>query len=325
MTKKYIFYTIAAIGILYGCSKIREGFLSDTIRYKDRVLYAKKGMALTQSDRINSDGSTPPITYKLNNLRELATGTPAPQEFFTEYDVLVFKDGSVFDPETDTTVELLNKKRETKKMLPMRFNEISGQLSFNRASANLPVGIYTFDLDASNVWGTKNYPAFAELHVIEPTTQDLFELKYTAATGSNASEVFTTAKAPRVTAQKVSNDGARVILKYVDKNGRAFNPAQGQIVKRGDRPFFETYAKFNPVQYTDTAMICDFEVAPFPLARYITPATDWGYLLYYRIPSQFVAIDGMANHNANPVVEFQLKMEGTYVVTVQLTDMLRTN
>lgn len=323
MTKKHIFYTIAAIGVLIGCSKIREGFLSDTIRYKDKVLYALKGMALTQSDRINSDGSTPPITFKLSNLRDLATGAPAPKEFFTEYDVLVFKDGNVFNPATDTTVELLNQKREMRKMLPMRFNEISGQLSFNRGSANLPEGVYTFDLAASNVWGTKNYPAFAELHVKEPTTADLFELKYTAASGSNAAEQFTTLKAPRVTAQKVSNDGARVILKYVDKNGRAFNPSLGQIIKRGDRPFFETYAKFNPVQYTDTAMICDFEVAPFPLAKYVTPATDWGYLLYYRIPKQFVAIDGLADQNANPVVEFQLKMEGTYVVTVQLTDILR--
>lgn len=325
MTKKHIFYTIAAIGVLIGCSKIREGFLSDTIRYKDKVLYAKKGMALTQSDRINSDGSTPPITYKISNLRNLATGQPAPAEFFTEYDVLVFKDGEVFNPETDVTVEKLNEKRELRKMKPMGFNEISGQLTFNRASANLPVGTYTFDLQASNVWGTKEYPGFAELHVIEPTTADLFELKYTAATGSNAAEVFTTLKAPRVTAQKVSNDGARVILKYVDKNGRAFDPSQGQIIKRGDRPFFETYAKFNPVQYNDTAMICDFEVAPFPLAKYVTPATDWGYLLYYRIPKQFVMIDGLPDNNVNPVVEFQIKMEGTYVVTVQLTDITRIN
>lgn len=325
MSKKNVLYILAFIIILIGCSKIEEGFLSDTIRYKDRVLYAKKGMILTQSDRINADGSTPPLTFKMRNLRDKITGEAASNEFYTAYDVLVFKEGMTFDVDTDTTVALLNKKRELKKMTPMHFNEISGQLSFNRASSNLPVGQYTFDLTASNVWGTKEYESFADVHVIEPSTEDVFELIYTAASGSNASEVFSTLKAPRVSAKRISGDGARVILKYVDKNGRAFDPSKGHVIKRGDRPFFETYAKFNPVQYTDTAMICDFEVAPFPLQRYITPATDWGFLIYYRIPMAYVVPDGLTNHNVNPVVEFRLKMEGTYVVTVQLTDVTRIN
>lgn len=323
MKIKLIFYTLVVAGVMTGCKKIREGFLSDTIRYKDRVVYAKRGMALTLSDPINTDGSTPPLTFKLSNLRDKETGKPAPAEFFNEYEVLVFKEGEVFVAEKDTTVELLNKKRELKKMTPMLFNPISGQLSFNRASSNLPLGVYTFDLEANNIWGTKHYPEFAEIHVIEPTTQDVFELTYTAASGSDASEKFTTIKAPVVTAKKVSNDGARVILKYVDKNGRAFDPSKGQIVKRGDRPFFETHAKFNPVQYTDTAMICDFEVAPFPLKKYVANGTDWGFLLYYRIPKEYIAIDNLSNNNANPVAGFQLKMEGTYVVEVKLTDAVR--
>ncbi len=325
MNKKYIFYPVALIAFVIGCTKVREGFLSDTIRYKDRVLYAKKGIALTQSDRINADGSTPPITYKMSNLRNIETGAPAPEEFYKEYDVLVFKTGQTFDPQTDTTVALLNQKRELKKMTPMTFNEISGQLSFNRASSNLPVGKYTFDLQANNVWGTKEYSSFADLHVIEPTTDDVFELIYTAATSSTSAEVFTGLNAPQVTAKRISGDGARVILKYVDKNGVAFNPAQGHVVKRGDRPFFETYAKFNPIQYTDTAMICDFEVAPFPLQKYVTPATDWGFLIYYRIPMAFITPDGRTNQNVNPVVSFRLKLEGTYVVTVKMTDVTRTN
>ncbi len=323
MKQKIYFKVFLLLVLVWGCKKIQEGFLSDTLRYKDRVIYAKKGLALTLSDRINADGSTPPITYKMENLRERNSGKPAPEEFFTEYDVLVFKEGIVFNPEVDTTVELLNEKRELKKMKPMEFNQISGQISFNRASSNLPVGEFTFDLEAKNVFGTKNYNDFAEIHVIEPTIDDLFELTYSAATGSDAAEVFTTIKAPKVSVQKVSNDGARVILKYTDKNGRPFDPSIGQVIKRGDRPMFETYARFNPVLYTDTAMICDFEVAPFPLQRYIDPSTDWGFLIYYRIPAAFISIDGLPNQSANPVVEFRLKMEGTYIVEVRLTDAVR--
>lgn len=322
--KQKIFICICTLFLIsFGCQKVRKGFLSDTLRYKDKVIYAKKGLALTLSDRINADGSTPPITFKMSNLREKESGKPAPEEFFTEYEVLVFKEGDVFNPEVDTTVELLDKKRELKTMLPMNFNEVSGQISFNRASSNLPIGEYTFDLEATNVWGTKEYPDFAEIHVIEPTIEDLFELSYSAASGADASEEFTTMKAPKVSVKKISDEGARVILKYTDKNGRAFDPSQGQVIKRGDRPMFETHAKFNPVKYTDTAMICDFEVAPFPMQRYTDPSTDWGYLIYYRIPAEFVSIDGLPNQSANPVVEFQLKMEGTYVVDVQMTDALR--
>ena len=113
-------------------------------------------------------------------------------------------------------------------------------------------------------------------------------------------------------------------MKIVDKNGVPFNPKAGEVIARGDRPIFENYAKFNPVIITDTAMICDFEVAPFPLAKYVTPATDWGHLMYYRIPSTYVAIDGRTTgmYSANPRWDFQLKLEGTYIVEIKLTDCL---
>lgn len=315
---------ISALAFSWSCTKIEHGFLSDTIRYRDSVIYCKRGMMLTLSDRINADGTTPPFSFKMTNLREKASGNPAPAEFFTEYEIDVFKEGMVFDAEADTTVELLNMKRERKKVTPMEFNEVSGQISFNRASANLPLGIYTFDLEATNRWGTKTYEEFAEIHVIEPEVDDMFEVTYRAATGSNPSEIFTDISAPLLTCTKVSNDGARVILKIVDKNGNPWNPAAGQIIRRGDRPTFESHVKFNPVLETDTALICDFEVAPFPLAGLHDGVTDWGYLIYYRIPMQYALIDGLPNNNVNPVFGFRILMEGTYEVEVKMTDVVRT-
>ncbi|GGG76272.1 hypothetical protein GCM10007415_05040 [Parapedobacter pyrenivorans] len=314
---------IAVIAFSLSCSKIEQGFLSDTIRYRDNVIFAKRGMTLTLSDRINADGSTPPFTFKMLNLRHKATGEPAPSEFFTEYDVEVFKDGMTFNAATDTTVELLNAKRELKQVTPMEFNEVSGQISFNRASANLPLGEYIFDLEASNRWGTKFYESFAEIHVVDPTNDELYEVTTLQNNASTSAEVFTGLSAPRFSVTKISNDGARVILKIVDRNGDAFNPAEGEIIKRGDRPMFETYAKFNEVIVTDTALICDFEVAPFPLAAYNDGVTDWGWLHYYRIPSQYVIIEGQPNSAANPAFSYQIKMEGTYVVEVKMMETTR--
>lgn len=324
--KKQLLTGLSLIVILISsCKKIEEGFLSETIRYKNNIITCKRGMALTLSDRINADGSTPPFSFKMLNLRNKATGEPAPEEFFKEYEILVFKEGMTFNAATDTTVALLNAKRETVTKPPMEFNSVSGQIAFNRASAYLPLGKYEFDLEVTNVTGTKVFPSFAEINVIDPAIEDLFEITYQAATGSSSSEVFTGIKAPKLTCTKISNEGARVILKITDKNGVPFNPKAGEIIKRGDRPTFESHAKFNPVLPTDTALICDYEVAPFPLTKYITPTTDWGYLIYYRIPMAFASIDGLPNNNVNPVFGFRVLMEGTYVVEAKLSDVTRIN
>lgn len=312
------------IGLLsLSCSRIDEGFLSDTIRYRDSVIYCKRGMTLTLSERINADGSTPPFHFKLLNLRNKETGEIAPEEFFKEYEIEVFKEGMTFNAATDTTVKLLSEKRETKKVLPMEFNEVSGQISFNRASAYLPLGVYTFDLQATNRWGTKIYPAFAEIHVIDPFLEDVFELTYASLTGSDVTETFTSAynNNIRLTCTKLSDEGARVFLKIVDKNGRSWDPNAGQIIKRGDRPTFESHVKFNPVLTTNEALICDYEVAPFPLTKFDDGSTNWEYNIYYRIPMSYAAMDSHPNHNINPVFGFRVLMEGTYEVEVKLTNV----
>ncbi|MDF2189174.1 DUF5007 domain-containing protein [Paraflavitalea sp. CAU 1676] len=322
--KKLLYTAAGLLTILTACEKIEEGFLSDLVRYKDNVIQCKRGMPLVKSAPIEGDGSTPPYTFKMVNLRD-ANGKAAPKEFDTEYDLVVFKEGLAFNPETDTTLALLNKKRETLKVKPLIFNEKSGQIVFNRGSTHLPLGDYQFDVEMNNVKGTKLFPSIAKLQVVDPLNEDFFTLYAAAAAAATPAEAFSDMKAPRVTCKRVSGEGARVILKIVDKNGVTFNPKAGEIIKRGDRPIFETYAKFNPVIITDTAMICDFEVAPFPMAKYITPATNWGYLIYYRIPAAFIQVDEKTAKtvSANPRFEFQLMMEGTYVVEVKLTDAIK--
>ncbi len=309
------------------CKKIDKGFQSTNIRYKNGDLIAKRGLSLYQSDQINADGSTPPYTFKLLNLRKL-DGTPAPKEFTTEYEITVFKPGQSFNAETDISLELLNKKRETIKTLPMTFNEKSGQLSFNKGSANIPLGKYVFDVEMTNSTRTALFPSIATVDIQDPKTEDLFVITDAVANAfSDQTGAVTAQKNPIITCTKIANTGARAILKMVDKNGKVFNPKAGEIIKRGDRPVFENYAKFNKVIETDTALICDFEIAPFPLVKYITPTTNWGFLMYYRIPSQFVTVDGAqftpakGTFSVNPRWSWQLKLEGTYVIQVKFTDV----
>lgn len=318
-------YTLVAFSLFItvstSCKKIQKGFLSDNIRYVNGTIQVPRGMAYIASEKLGTDGSTPPFSYKMTNLRVKETGAAAPQEFFTKYDVDVFKTGMVFNPATDTTIALLNLKREKLNTTPMVFNEVSGQLVFNRASASLPLGNYIFDVEMTNPHGTKIFPGLGEIKVIDPGIDDFFQLIYRASNGASAAEVFTAMAAPVITCKRISGAGARVILKIVDKNGVPFNPKAGEVIKRGDRPIFETHAKFNPVLVTDSALICDFEVAPFPLTNYITGTTDWGYLIYYRIPAAYATIDNLPNSSVNPSFSFRILLEGTYEVTVKLSDV----
>lgn len=326
--RKIIIILLAVVAFCAGCKKIDNGFLSDTMRYIDKDIYCQRGLALVQTKPIDFDGSTPPISFEMKNLRNESDGKPAPAAFFEKYEILMFKPGMTFDINTDSTVAELNKKREKKVLPPMEFNPISGQISFNRGSVNIPLGKYTFDLQATNSRGTKLFPAFATINIVDPLPEDIFLQEDNVSNAfHDVTGVATPHKNPKLTFTKVSNDGARIILKLTDKNGAPFNPKAGEIIRRGDRPTFENYARFNPVQFTDTAMICDFEVAPFPLARYVTPTTDWGHLIYYRIPSKYATVDGFTPglYSVNPRFAFTLKMEGTYIIELKFTDVTRTN
>jgi hypothetical protein len=321
-----ILLSIFSVILIAACEKVEPGFLSEQMRYKDNVIYCKRGLALQQSDRINTDESTPPVTFKMMNLRDKSSGKPAPQAFFEDYDVLVFKEGESFNVETDTSVEQLNKKREVQKLKPMYFNENSGQFVFNKASVNLPLGEYVFDIAAQNVNGARTFTGFGQITVADPDLDDIFTIEDNVSNAFDVNNVVTPMRNPKMTLTKISDEGARVILKLVDKNGNPFNPKAGEIIKRGDRPVFENYARFHPVITTDTAMIIDFELAPFPLTKHNDGATDWGHLMYYRIPSKFVKVDNMTPnaYSVNPRFAFVVKLEGTYIVEIRFTDAVRT-
>ncbi|WP_217603830.1 DUF5007 domain-containing protein [Chitinophaga sp. GbtcB8] len=325
--QKILLLILCTAFVMAACKKVEPGFLSDQMRYKDNVIYCKRGLSLQQSDRINTDESTPPVTFKMLNLRDKATGKAAPQSFFDDYEVLVFKDGESFNVETDTSVEQLNKKREIQKLKPMYFNENSGQFVFNKASLNLPLGDYLFDIASQNVHGSHTFPSFGQISVVEPTLDDIFTIEDNVSNAFDVNSVAIPMRNPKMTLTKVSDEGARVILKLVDKNGNPFNPKAGEIIKRGDRPVFENYARFHPIITTDTAMICDFELAPFPLTKYNDGVTDWNHLMYYRIPSQFVKVDNMAANafSVNPRFAFVVKLEGTYIVEIKFLDAERVH
>ncbi|WP_142682981.1 DUF5007 domain-containing protein [Chitinophaga polysaccharea] len=302
--------------LIAGCKKIEEGFLSDGLYVPDTPIKVQRGNAFQKTSAILADGTTQPMTVKLLDIRR-ADNKKHADEFYKEYPVYVYT--AAVDPAKDTTIELVNKKRELKKMQPYVFLS-SGQFVFNGATDSLPLDVtYEYDVEVSNVAGSKVYKNIGMLTTVDPplVTETTANCNFFPDDGSATVPMG----APVMTITRVNESGASVILKITDKDGKPFNPKKGEIIKRGDRPIFENYTKFHPIEYTDTAMICNFEIAPFPLSRYSSGGTNWNYLMYYRIPSAYVSVDKNISAkvgSVNPLFAFRLMKAGTYVVELRM-------
>lgn len=310
------------LGVLAaGCKKIDEGFLSEGLYVPDAPIQIQRGNPFQKTNAILADGTTQPMTVKLVDVRRADTHEHA-DEFYKEYPVYVYT--ASVDPAVDTTIEQVNKKRELKQLKPFEFLS-SGQFLFNGATDSLPLGVtYEYDIEVSNVAGSKLYKNIATLTTIDPP------LVTEMTTGCNLfpddGSATVSMGTPVMTVTRVSESGASVILKLTDKDGRPFNPKKGEIIKRGDRPIFENYARFHPVEYTDTAMICNFEIAPFPLSKYSSGGTNWNYLMYYRIPSDFLTVDKTISTkvgSVNPLFAFRLMKAGVYIVEIRMPKTTR--
>ena len=104
----------------------------------------------------------------------------------------------------------------------------------------------------------------------------------------------------------------KIIFKFLDKNGVAFNPALNQVITRGDRGNFAQMNPYFPVVKTSTALEWGFIELPngFPIKL-----GNNGTGNYYRIPGSFT----VENKNVNPVFfDFKVYSPGTFTLTVQI-------
>ena len=315
---KYVGVFLLITALLTACSKVPNGYLSEQIRYPDNPIRVQRGI-VEETNPIDNDGSSGPVVYELLDIRDAVTHQHA-DSLYRNQSRYVFI--SQFDPSVDTTVALLNTTRKLIDSPCFDFNVHTGAFDFFGTSINVPLGTYEYDIKATNEAGTRTYRNIA--------TFTLFDsLPYENDGGAEAwfqdgstANVATTS--PDVIIQKVSTDGDRVILKIVDKNGTPFNPANNEYISRGDRSDFKTFARFHPLIVTDTALICDFELTPFPIAQ-----GAQGYTIYYRIPSNIAKFDaGVAPtadriYSLNPRFTFRLWQDGTYLVTIQIKDATR--
>ncbi|MHA4808858.1 hypothetical protein ACX0G9_12160 [Flavitalea flava] len=310
-----------AVNLVSSCKKYAQGFLGPYAQYPKTNYSVPRGQLYT-SDALNPDGSSGPLTIKLLHAYD-DSGNMVDSLFTKTYPVVTWT--SAFDFLTDSTDALIAAKQKVVQMPAIIVNSANGAIEGNSASLYFPMGTYTFDLQLSNNSGTEVLKK-----IVSITVED--QAPYQATVGYNRlflvgnESSYISGATPIMDINWVPDTSNEVILKIVDKNGMAFNPLAGEIRKRPNKgvnpipPFLQTLEDYTKnYSYTDTTMIFRFFALPFPFST-----LGNGFNLYYRIPTQFIHIDGTADdsRSANPRISLQVFQLGKYAVTIMLPDIV---
>jgi len=317
-SKKYILGAVAVTSLLvYACKKIPEGYISGHMRYQFTPINADAGKFGVYY--LDADGSTFPLQAKLLQIRDANTHQPVP--FMTEpKDVYVWN--STYNQDTDTTFELINKKRDLKKVAPFAIGQDGGQVILTTATKFVPSGLYEFDIEVTNSRGTQQYKNIGLLNLKKPPVFRFDNQPYyLGMLQGNESKTWNPIDIQQPDQTNVfeivrKGDGpTEVEFKVYDKNGRLAKPEVE--IKR--RPNGSGGYLFNWNEYaigtkiTDTSYIYPYALTPWP---YKSKGNAW--CVYYRVPADVIqSIDSAGTVATNKWhVNFrtcgQLLQEGKY-------------
>lgn len=353
MKIKYIrlFFTLMVVMLFtLGCERPEIGFLSDNIQTPESVITPPKGVFSTAALPI-IDGSTYPLKYEIVEIRD-GNGNVT-SELTDKHKITIWT--SAYNPKTDVTMELVNKKLKQSEEPSILLNERSGQLAFTPASFFLTNNDYVLDMKVSNVKGEHIFKDFAHISFkpfvpleFPVNSRFMVQLAKTAtpntfvnfkeqqiAPESEFSKQVLNGTHPFLKISKTSNDGApgvKVIMKIQDQNGKSL------AKKMNEYGFFPSGATNlssfhdNSVETveTDDATIFNLPAPPFP---------QWGtytgtsmYLMYYIIPPSAVDVDwaGIGQKqsdwgNYRGYVRFGIKINepGTWEIVYKAQGLLR--
>lgn len=311
-------------GIFDSCKKYANGFLGPYAQYPKTNYSVPRGQLYT-SDALNPDGSSGPLVIELLHAYDSA-GNMVDTLFSKTYPVATWT--SAFDFTTDSTDALVAAKQKIVQMPAITINSSNGAIEGNSATLFFPTGTYFLDLQLSNSSGKEVLKRVVSITVLDESPfQSVPDLgtTYDRLFQVGNESVVKSAANPILDIERVADTPNEVVWKMVDKNGRAFNPLAGEIQKRPGTgvnpvpPYLQTLEDYTKNHsYTDTTMIFRFPIVPFPFS-----SLGNGYNIYYRIPTQYIHIDGFADDtwSANPRLPLRIFQFGRYTVTMKFPDI----
>lgn len=302
----FLFSSFLLVEVFSGCTKVEKGFISTTQQYAVNQFTIIRGRIASSYSLIN-DGSSIPMHIKWTHIYD-STGKVVDDIFTKKYPVTVWT--AAYDPKVDVTFAAITAKRKTVDLTPITVNEFNGTIQANSGTLNIPLGSYTMDLEVSNAAGTVQLKKIMQINIVDGKP-----LETAPEQGS-----FANGRAPAGTAAvKYFYNGSNnpfvhfditrfadtpniFILKFIDRNGVAFNPKSGEIIKRPaaglnpNPPYLQNLEDYAPDTFTatDTAMVLKFPLAPFPIS-----SLGNGYNMYYHIKTTAVEIDNTSSWSGN--------------------------
>jgi hypothetical protein len=313
MRKVSICLGLLLSAVFLACTKKpNEGFLGNKFYYLANPFVGIKGR-VTTSVPIQADGSSNPLYVSLLEVRDRTGKVTA--ALTKEYEIPIYK-GEVTPH--DSTPALLAAKLGTANYKPFDINSIGGRLELTPATALVDTGTYDFDIEVKNVAGARTIKSVAKV-VISPAVPFQLVRQFANTSTPNQETMFTTQANFSTTLQRRTGPNL-IIIRFVDKTGRTFNPKTGQVIPRVSITTTPTYvfrqfAPYYAEEVTDTAFVYRYpEKTPtFPLYT-----LNNAYLSSYRIP----AASNDLNQNINPEFAFRLFptdgvpfVSGTWVIT----------
>lgn len=326
-----ILLSIGIIACLASCDKVPNGYISDSIIYTRNPFIVPAGKT-TYSEAPNLAGSSFPVQFELLEIRN--ENGEIDTEFAKLRDLYIWKEP--FNPTIHNTIEKVKAIRElvpnqpTVNLLPG-----SGQLMFTEATSQVLPGKYSLSMKMTNSAGTRIFKDVVS--VILDNTPYSYENVFhnIASTGSgfiepggvNDGDVLGVTVKPataEVTHDPKGPNKMHLVIK--DKNGKAWNWKNNEIVKRGDRPCLEYALPWAKGEFGETDLTYEYPFAPFPFGKTVTPdGIQWERRFDYRIMNSYVAIDGLTSGkwNCNLVFYFSFNLEGEWTFEITFPNLTR--
>jgi hypothetical protein len=281
---------LAATVITGSCNKQAVGFLSENLYYLENPFFVAQGVTTVSASMV-TDGSTAPLQVKLLGIREKKSGKSADSAFLKPQQMTVFSGNVTYN---DSTPETLRSKLKDSLVAPFSVNPIGGRLQFTGTTTFIPQGLYTMDVDVSNVRGMKTLTEACDINIL-PT-------EYFVQAGTSYSYLNDTITqgrvyaTPELTATRNASGPAVITIKWVDENGKVYNPAKGEVQARAGLASFQNWDPYYDVQLTDTAFVFQYpdKVPVFPVFNpaLVGVGIQADYWCYYRIPAAYIAEPG---------------------------------
>ncbi|WP_295121431.1 hypothetical protein [uncultured Chitinophaga sp.] len=308
MKLRYIILILSGLSVtLFCCKKVEEGYLSDRMEYMPFTLIATQGAA-SYTTPIPADGSTLPLKVKLLEIRSKATGKALDSATLQPREVPIYLAELTA---ADTTIELINKKITRGMKRPIDIATIGGRIIVSPAASFLDTGRYEFDVEVSNMRGTRVFKNAGNILIAPKTWYTITRQTRTSSpVGAETDFQNIGDGSMPMTIDRYPDAPNKLVFKFVDTKGVPFNPKNGEIILRGDRAHFKLYNPFFPEVKTDTAL--EFQhpnLTRFPFFTQPNGETS----SYYRIPGAFNTI----NRNVNATFGITFFGSGTYIVTMQ--------